>query len=61
MASLISPQRLKDAGSCCVETRESEVGYWHEVDGGYARRQEILAEHVIGMGRDDAGEYPSEV
>jgi hypothetical protein len=45
----------------CWKRGESEVGYWHEVDGGYARRQEILAEHVIGMGRDDAGEYPPEV
>lgn len=45
----------------CWKRGESKVGYWHEVDGGYAGRQEILNEHAIIMGRDDAGEYPSEV
>ena len=45
----------------CWKRGESKVGYWHEVDGGYAGRQEILDEHAITMGRDDAGEYPSEV
>ena len=45
----------------CWKRGESKIGYWHEVDGGYAGRQEILDEHAITMGRDDAGEYPSEV
>ena len=45
----------------CWKRGESKVGYWHEVDGGYAGRQEILDEHAITMGSDDAGEYPSEV
>ena len=45
----------------CWKRGESKVGYWHEVDGGYAGRQEILDEHAITMGRDDAGKYPSEV
>ena len=45
----------------CWKRGESKVGYWHEVDGGYAGRREILDEHAITMGRDDASEYPSEV
>ena len=45
----------------CWKRGESTVGYWHEVDGGYAGRQEISDEHAITMGSDDAGEYPSEV
>ena len=45
----------------CWKRGESKVGYWHEVDGGYAGRQEILDEHAITMGSDDAGKYPSEV
>ena len=45
----------------CWKRGESKVGYWHEVDGGYAGRREILDEHAITMGSDDAGEYPSEV
>jgi len=45
----------------CWKRGESKVGYWHEVDGGYKGRREILDEHAITMGRDDAGEYPSEV
>ena len=45
----------------CWKRGESKVGYWHEVDGGYAGRQEISDEHAITMGSDDAGEYPSEV
>ena len=44
----------------CWKRGESKIGYWHEVDGGYAGRQEILDDHSISMGRDDAGEYPSE-
>ncbi len=45
----------------CWKRGESKVGYWHEVDGGYAGRREILDEHAITMGRDDASGYPSEV
>ncbi len=45
----------------CWKRGESKVGYWHEVDGGYAGRREILDKHAITMGRDDASEYPSEV
>ena len=45
----------------CWKRGESKVGYWHEVDGGYAGRQELLDEHAITMGSDDAGKYPSEV
>ena len=45
----------------CWKRGESKVGYWHEVDGGYAGRKEISDEHAITMGNDDAGEYPSEV
>ena len=45
----------------CWKRGESKVGYWHEVNGGYTGRREILDEHAITMGRDDAGEYPSEV
>ena len=45
----------------CWKRGESKVGYWHEVDGGYAERKEISDEHAITMGSDDAGEYPSEV
>lgn len=45
----------------CWKRGESKVGYWHEVDGGYAGRQEISDEHAITMGSDDAGKYPSEV
>ena len=45
----------------CWKRGESKVGYWHEVDGGYAGRKEISDEHAITMGSNDAGEYPSEV
>lgn len=48
----------------CWQRGESEVGYWHELEGGYAGRQKIRAEHVIAMGQDDPadlGDLPSEV
>ena len=39
----------------CWQRGEPEVGFWHELDGGYAGRREIQAEQIIGMGRiDDA-------
>ncbi len=37
----------------CWKRGESEVGHWHELDGGYAGRREIQAEHIIAMGRDE--------
>ncbi len=44
----------------CWQRGEHAVRYWHEVDGGVAGRREIQAEHLIYMGHDDAGEYPTE-
>ncbi|MFT5088980.1 MAG: hypothetical protein ACI906_001381 [Candidatus Latescibacterota bacterium] len=41
----------------CWRRGEDEVSYWHEIEGGYAGRREIQAEHIIAMGQDD----PSEV
>ena len=29
------------------------MGFWHEIDGGYIGRQEISAEHIIVMGKED--------
>ena len=42
----------------CWQRGEPEVRFWHELDGGYAGRREILAEQIIGMGQmdDDAGD-----
>ena len=37
----------------CWKRGEGEVGHWHELDGGYAGRREIQAEHIIAMGRDE--------
>jgi hypothetical protein len=37
----------------CWQRGEDEVGYWHELEGGYAGRQKIQAEHIIAMGKDD--------
>jgi len=37
----------------CWKRGEPEVRYWHELDGGYAGRQEISDEHIIAMGRED--------
>ncbi len=37
----------------CWQRGEPEVGFWHELDGGYAGRREIQAEQIIGMGRID--------
>ncbi len=37
----------------CWKRGENAVGYWHELDGGYAGRREIQAEHIIAMGRDE--------
>lgn len=38
----------------CWQRGEPRVAYWHELDAGYAGRQEITAEHIIAMGVDDA-------
>lgn len=38
----------------CWQRGEPIVSFWHELDGGYAGRQEIQAEHIIRMGADDA-------
>lgn len=37
----------------CWQRGEPKVGHWHELDGGYAGRQEITAEHIISMGKED--------
>ena len=37
----------------CWQRGESRVGHWHELDGGYAGRQEITTEHLIVMGKED--------
>ena len=37
----------------CWQRGESEVRYWHEIDSGYSGRQEIAAEHIITMGKED--------
>jgi hypothetical protein len=37
----------------CWQRGESRIRYWHELDGGYAGRQEIAAEHIISMGKED--------
>ncbi len=43
----------------CWQKGEAQLSYWHELDGGYAGRQEILAEHVIYMGsEEDLPELP---
>ena len=40
----------------CWQRGESEVEYWHELEGGYAGRQKIQAEHIIAMGQDDSSD-----
>ena len=37
----------------CWQRGEPKVGYWHELNGGYAGRQPISAEHIIQMGRQE--------
>ena len=37
----------------CWKRGEPAVGFWHELTGGYAGRQEITAEHIIAMGKED--------
>ncbi len=37
----------------CWQSDESNVAYWHEVDGGYAGRRPITAEERLRMGRLD--------
>lgn len=38
----------------CWQRGEPQVSYWHEIEAGFRGRQEIAAEHVIAMGKDDA-------
>ena len=46
----------------CWQRGEPQVRYWHEIEAGFRGRQEIAAEHVIAMGKDDAGtELPGEL
>ncbi len=37
----------------CWRRGESKIAYWHDVDAGFQGRQEIAAEHVIRMGKED--------
>lgn len=37
----------------CWQRGEAQVRFWHEIDAGYAGRQEITAEHIIAMGKED--------
>ncbi len=37
----------------CWKRGESQVSFWHEIDGGFAGRHEIAAEHIISMGKLD--------
>lgn len=38
----------------CWQRGEPGVTYWHEIEAGFRGRQEIAAEHVIAMGREEA-------
>jgi hypothetical protein len=37
----------------CWQRGEPQVLFWHEINAGKAGRQEISAEHIIAMGRED--------
>ncbi len=37
----------------CWRRGEIRITHWHEIDGGFRGRQELMDEHVIGMGRMD--------
>lgn len=37
----------------CWRRGEPEVGWWHEVDGGFAGRRELTRHEALRMGRDD--------
>lgn len=43
----------------CWQRGEPQVSHWHEVDTGFRGRQELAAEHIISMGRDE-GETPDD-
>tara|TARA_Y100001960_G_scaffold273886_1_gene302458 strand:+ start:970 stop:1509 length:540 start_codon:yes stop_codon:yes gene_type:complete len=46
----------------CWQRGEPQVSYWHEIEAGFRGRQEIAAEHVIAMGKDDAdGALPGDM
>tara|TARA_B100000686_G_scaffold91965_1_gene98496 strand:+ start:518 stop:1012 length:495 start_codon:yes stop_codon:yes gene_type:complete len=36
----------------CWERGETQVNFWHEITAGYAGRQNIQAEHIITMGKN---------
>jgi hypothetical protein len=44
----------------CWQRGEDRVRFWHEIDGGYAGRQQIAAEHLIAMGKEDSSELPDD-
>ena len=37
----------------CWRRGEGQVSFWHDVDAGFQGRQEIAAEYVIRMGKED--------
>jgi len=37
----------------CWQRGEDQLRFWHEIDAGYMGRQEIAAEHIIKMGKED--------
>ncbi len=37
----------------CWQRGEPQVRFWHEIEAGYRGRQEIAAEHIIVMGKED--------
>ena len=37
----------------CWQRSEDQLRFWHEMDAGYMGRQEIAAEHIINMGKED--------
>ena len=44
----------------CWQRGETQVRYWHEIDAGYPGRQELTAEHIICMGKDEEFELPDD-
>ena len=37
----------------CWHRGEQALGFWHELEAGFRGRQEIAAEHIIRMGKED--------
>ena len=44
----------------CWQRGEAHVHCWHEIDAGYRGRQELTAEHIICMGKDEESEVPDD-